>query len=119
VQAIGAAYREKIEPIFKDKCMDCHSAHTVYPWYHQIPGVKQFIDSDIAEGREHLDFTDGYPFKSHATPQKDLDAIAEEVTEGDMPPLMYRLMHRGTGVTDSERQIILDWVKNSKELLAH
>jgi cytochrome c551/c552 len=117
VRQIERDYSQKIAPIFKKSCMDCHSAQTRYPWYHKIPGIKQLLDSDISEARHHLDFTDGYPFKSHATPIEDLDAIAESVQKQSMPPWSYRLMHSGSAMTDAENKVVLDWVENSKALL--
>ncbi len=110
-------YRQRVEPIFKKNCMDCHSAQTHYPWYYKIPGIKQMIDSDISEARGHLDFSEGYPFKSHATPLEDLDAIAESVQKGTMPPFSYRLMHTSLALTDGEKKTILDWAEKSKLLI--
>lgn len=117
IKLIQGDYKRRIEPLFKKSCMDCHSAQTNYPWYHKIPGIKQMIDSDIEEARHHLDFTDGYPFKSHASPEEDLDAIAKSVEEKTMPPFSYRLMHLDAAFTDEEKKILLNWVEKSKPLL--
>ena len=97
--------------------MDCHSGQTHYPWYYKIPGVKQFIDSDIQEAREHLDFSEGFPFKSHAKPEEDLVALHDSIQDGSMPPLYYRLFHRGSALTDDERKIVFDWIEQAKTSL--
>src|SRR5262249_32661879 len=99
-ERVNLAYLQRVRPIFAQKCFDCHSDQTVYPGYYKIPGVRQFIDSDIREGREHLDFSRDYPFISHAKPIEDLDAIRKEIDESEMPPLIYRLAHRDSAVTD-------------------
>lgn len=117
IKVIREGYKNRIEPIFQKSCMDCHSAQTRYPWYHKIPGIKQMLDSDIREAKHHLDFSDGYPFKSHATPIEDLDAIAESVQKGTMPPFSYRIMHRSDAMTDEEKKAVLEWAEKSKELL--
>jgi hypothetical protein len=117
IQQIGESYKASIKPIFAKKCMDCHSGNTVFPWYYKIPGVKQYINSDIEEAREHLDISNDYPFKSHAKPIEDLEAIREDTEEGSMPPLIYRIAHRDSKLTDNEKKAILDWVKQSKALL--
>ena len=114
---IGEAYVQRVRPIFLEKCFDCHSNKTVYPNYYKIPGIKQYIDSDIAEGREHLDFSNDYPFVSHATPLEDLDAIKKAIEEGTMPPLLYRLMHRETAIAPDEKRLIFDWVDWSRSQL--
>lgn len=116
-QRINEAYIQRVKPIFMQKCFDCHSDKTVYPGYYKIPGVKQYIDSDIREGREHLDFSKDYPFVSHASPIEDLDAIRKELDEGEMPPFVYRLVHRDAAVMDDEKRLIYDWVDWSKTQL--
>lgn len=114
---IGAAYRQKIEPIFRRACMDCHSAHTDYPWYQRLPLVRGLIDRDIAEARTHLDMTEGYPFRSHAPPLEDLEAIEEDIREGSMPPFRYRIMHPSAALTDEEKAQVFQWAQRSKEIL--
>jgi hypothetical protein len=119
VQEVGASYVAKIRPIFQAKCFDCHSDHPTYPWYYKIPGVKQLIDSDIAEGREYLDLSRDFPFKGHgADPiDKTLEEIGETITEGSMPPWYYRPFHPGSKITDEEAKQILAWVRESREML--
>jgi hypothetical protein len=116
-QKINEAYVQRVRPIFVEKCFDCHSSQPRFPSYYKIPGVKQFIDSDIADGKKHLDFSKDYPFVSHATPVEDLDAIRKEIDEGDMPPFTYRLMHRDAAITPDEKKLIYDWVDWSKSQL--
>src|SRR3989338_8759883 len=94
--AINRDYVQNVRPIFAQKCFDCHTGQTRYPRYYSLPGVKQLIDRDIREGRKHLDVSDDFPFKSHATPQEDLEEIAEVVKENTMPPWRYWVLHRDT-----------------------
>jgi uncharacterized membrane protein len=116
-QQINEAYLQKVRPIFLRKCFDCHSDRTLYPVYYSIPGVKQLIDSDVREGREHLDFSKDYPFVSHAMPVEDLDAIGKAIEERQMPPTAYRLVHPRSVVTLEERRIVFDWIDEAKHLL--
>jgi uncharacterized membrane protein len=111
---IGGSYTKNIRPIFLRKCMDCHSDQTKWPWYYKIPGVKQAIDRDISEAREHLDFSNGFPFKSHASPSEDLAAIRDSINNDSMPPFSYRLFHWSSFLTEAEKKIILNWVKESE-----
>ncbi|MBK9039223.1 MAG: heme-binding domain-containing protein [Bdellovibrionales bacterium] len=59
---INELYKDKVKPIFQKKCFDCHSQNTQYPLVLQIPGARQLIDGDIEEAKEHLDFTNDFPF---------------------------------------------------------
>lgn len=110
-------YQLRVEPIFKKSCMDCHSGQTLFPWYYKIPGIKQMLDSDISEARHHLDMSAGYPFKSHATPLEDFDAIAESIQKGTMPPFFYRIMHSEAVMTEDEKKTVLNWIEKSRLLL--
>lgn len=114
---INEKYLSDVKPIFQRSCFDCHSSQTQYPWYYKVPGVRQMIDADIKEAKEHLDFENDFPFKSHAMPLEDLNAIAEETQKDTMPPLMYRLMHSDTKLTEIEKNKITNWVNFSKEAL--
>ncbi|MCB0392913.1 MAG: heme-binding domain-containing protein [Bdellovibrionales bacterium] len=113
VDQVKSSYKEKVEPIFRNKCFDCHSNQTVYPWYYDVPGVKSFIDSDIKEAREHLDMSDGYPFSGHGNPVDDLKEIKEVIVKDEMPPLSYVVMHWNANLDLDERDKIVEWVSQS------
>jgi hypothetical protein len=115
--AIQADY-QAVKPLFQKGCFDCHSTQTHYPWYHKLPLVKGFIDSDIRNARKHLDFTDGFPFKGGARPADDLLDIKNELEDGDMPPLPYRMMHWSARPSAAELDTIVTWIDNSLRLLA-
>ncbi|HUP57286.1 MAG TPA: heme-binding domain-containing protein [Bdellovibrionota bacterium] len=116
---ISESYGTAIRPIFEAKCFNCHSDRTEYPWYYKIPGVKQFIDSGIAEAREHLDMSHGFPFKGHREDpvEETLKEIGAMIAEGEMPPWYYIPLHGGSRLTDGESKAILAWVKKSRDLL--
>jgi len=109
---------EQLRPVFERACFDCHSNQTHYPWYHRIPLVKSWIDDDIKDARKHLDLSRPFPFGGEMRPAKQLDEMKDEVTEGDMPPLSYRMMHWSANPSDTERQAILDWIRQSLNQLA-
>lgn len=117
LRKIGSEYAARIEPLFRKACFDCHSTQTHYPWYSKLPFVRNMIESDIAESRKHLDFTVGFPFKSHGTPEEDLEAIAKSVSEGDMPPFRYRLFHPDASLGESEKETIKRWAVNGLSTL--
>lgn len=116
-EIINSEYLKSVKPIFEKKCFDCHGNTTKYPWYYKVPGVKQMIDYDVKEAKKHLDMSKDFPFISHVTPLKDLKSIKEVTEEGDMPPLRYVLGHWDSRLSESEKQSILTWSKNSIETL--
>lgn len=113
LMAINKDYKNTVKPLFEQKCFDCHSDKTDYPWYYRIPGIKGFIDGDIAEAREHLDLSKDFPFGGHGDPAEDLEELEKVISEGSMPPFQYRLMHWGSGFSEAEKELILAWIRTS------
>ena len=108
---------EKVKPILEYSCYDCHSANTKEPWYFNIPGVHSLIASHIKEGREHLDFTNGFPFKSKESTLGILHEIKQEVEEGEMPIFSYRMMHWGRLIEDEKQDSLFQWIDSTIVLL--
>ncbi len=116
-EEIRSDYQARVKPIFERKCLDCHGGSPTLPWYHAIPGVKQLIDSDLEESQRHLDFSKGYPFVSHATPEEDLQAIIESVNDGTMPPFLFRLGNPSKTLSEDERHVIVNWATEGLKIL--
>jgi hypothetical protein len=115
-EEINIRYLKDVKPIFEKKCFDCHSSQTHFPFYQKIPGIKQWIQHDLDEAKEHLNMDPNFPFESDATPIDDLVAIDKEVAEGEMPLWTYRMMHSGSAITTDEKQIIHAWVQYGLDL---
>lgn len=114
ILAVRKKYTANVAKIFESKCFNCHSGITNYPWYYKIPGIKQLIDADIEEAREHLDMSDGYPFKGHgSTPLADLKALKKVVAEESMPPWYYTPFHDNSKLNENEKKIINNWIDES------
>jgi hypothetical protein len=117
LEKINESYLKDVKPIFQNKCFDCHGPQVRFPWYQKIPGIRQFIENDISEAKEHIDMQNDFPFKSHATPFEDLEAIGEDVEENEMPPMSYRWMHPDTALNSEEKKVVQQWVQFGKDLL--
>jgi hypothetical protein len=114
---ITADYQLAVAPLIQKACADCHSGDTQYPWYSMMPGISQWIKKDIEEARKHIEFSNGYPFQSHATPLEDLIAVEKVVKDGSMPPLRYRLMHSQARLSEQEKKRIIDWARRGQQIL--
>jgi hypothetical protein len=91
----------------KRACFDCHSNETVWPWYSNIAPVSWLVAHDTYEGRDNLNFSDYQPG------DVEFDRLARQVSEGEMPPPQYTLIHQGGRLTDAERQQLLQGLQNS------
>jgi len=114
---INKTYITDIKPIFEKKCFDCHADMKNAPWYYKVPGVKQMMDKDIREAKEHIDMRKDFPFISHESPLEDLKSIKKIGMEGGMPPLRYILANWDSRLTDAEKKKLLEWATKSIELL--
>jgi hypothetical protein len=117
LEKLNEQYLKDIKPIFQAKCFDCHSSQSRLPWYQKVPGAKQLIENDIAEAKEHLNMETDFPFKSHAAPIEDLNAIDESISKSDMPPLRYRFLHPQNALSTEEKEKVHRWVELGNELL--
>lgn len=113
---IAASYKT-IELILKKSCYDCHSSKTVYPWYHSLPIVSGFLDAHIKEAREHIDFSDGFPFGGHASQIKQLEAIKKEIAEGEMPLWSYQIMHWNSAIEGATRDSLFEWLDTAHKII--
>ena len=110
---INKNYQSRPKSIFKEKCIDCHGTPEAYPWYYKVPGIKQIMDYDIREAKEHLDMSNDFPFGGHGTPQSDLKELRKTVKNDSMPPLQYWIFHPSSRLNDDEKEIILQWIDQS------
>jgi hypothetical protein len=116
-ELINQTYIKDIKSILMDKCFNCHSGTTHYPWYYKVPVVGRIMDSHIKEARSHLDFSKDYPFIGHAGQIKDLEAIIKVTKNGEMPPWYYSPFHDKSKLTEDEENKIIKWARASLDLL--
>jgi hypothetical protein len=101
---------DEVRAVLRRACYDCHSRLTVWPWYAHVAPVSWLVAHDVAEGREHLDFTawDGYRAKKRA---KKMEELVEEVEEGEMPLWYYVVLHPGARLAPAERERLIAWAR--------
>jgi hypothetical protein len=102
---------EAVHSIFVQKCYDCHSNNTLYPWYSKVQPVAWWINSHVEEGKEKLNFSE---FKSYTEKKANhkLEEVSEAVTDGWMPLDSYVLIHRETKITAEDTEMINAWIKS-------
>jgi mono/diheme cytochrome c family protein len=82
-------------------CFDCHSNETVWPWYSNLAPISWFVQRDVDEGREHLNY-------SEWNRPQEAGESAEQIREGSMPPHSYVLTHPDARLTDAELDALLE-----------
>ena len=81
----------------KQACFDCHSNETQWPAYARIAPASWLVQHDVEEGRAMLNFSEWQ------RPQEKSKDAAEELLEGEMPPIPYRMMHGHARLSDVDR----------------
>ena len=108
----------EIKTIITNSCLDCHSNHTNYLWYHKIAPVSWLVSSDIHEGKRKLNFSEWGKLNAFDKIGI-LDKICDEVEDGDMPIKPYTIMHKKARLTEEQKGILCAWTeKLSEEVLA-
>jgi len=96
----------KTKELFNRACKDCHSNNTTWPNYANYAPVSWLVTHDVNEGREHFNIS--YPVKA-----KTIKEAIEEIEEGYMPPLPYKLIHKDAKLTKSEKEALIQGLKKS------
>jgi len=89
-------------------CFDCHSNATTWPWYSNVAPVSWLVYRDISEGRQRMNFSDW-----QNTYMRELGEISHVISEGEMPPLQYLLMHSSARLSAAEKTQLIDGLQKT------
>ena len=81
----------------RQACFDCHSNETEWPAYASVAPVSWLVQHDVDEGRAVLNFSEW------TRPQDEAKEAADELLEGEMPPIAYRLVHAHARLSAADR----------------
>ena len=77
-------------------CYDCHSNETDWRWYSNIAPLSWYIQKEVDEGREHLNFSEW------DLTQEEASEAAQTVRDGEMPTPAYRMTRSRGRLTNAE-----------------
>jgi hypothetical protein len=100
-----------IQNVLTQKCYDCHSNNTRYPWYIHIQPIGWWMAAHIKDAKDELNFSEFKTYDQKKAEHK-LSEMVEEIMEGEMPLKSYVWLHEEAKVTPTEAQAISDWVKS-------
>ena len=108
---------EQVYRIFEDGgCLSCHSADPELPFYANLPVAGKIVMKDIDSGYRAYDMTkfmEDLKTGAEVNPV-DLAKVEKVVLDGRMPMPKYYLVHWGSSLTEQKREIVLDWVRNTR-----
>ena len=110
VTASGPEMAETIDSqvgsILDRSCQDCHSDRTRWPWYGHVAPISWMLARDVRQAREKLDFSQWTERPGSA---KERMEICDVLSEGNMPPRAYMILHRNAGVSEHDVDLICAW----------
>ena len=93
-------------------CMACHSANPDLPFYFDLPVVGNIVMTDVNEGYRAFDME---PMMKVLTSGEgelspvDVAKVEKVALDKRMPMAKYYLVHWGSQMTNTKRDIILEW----------
>ena len=100
----------EVKSVLRQKCADCHSTQTRWPWYGRFAPVSWLMESDITEAQEQMDLSqwESLPDEEILTLRAEIAGVARAHM---MPPARYRLGHSDVAVTDQDIKLLRDWAR--------
>jgi hypothetical protein len=108
---------DDVRAILANACYDCHSNHTRYPWYAGVQPVGWWLAHHVNEAKGELDFSTFGVYNTKRAARK-LDAIADQVEQGNMPLRSYTWMHPDARLTVEQRKKIIAWAQALHDKIA-
>ena len=97
-----------IQTVLLRSCYDCHSNHTVYPWYAEIQPGGWFLAKHIRDGKRGLNFDEYTSYRLMKQYRRFKD-IKENVENDEMPLPSYLLIHRYAKLSATEKNDLIQW----------
>jgi Haem-binding domain len=109
---------DTIMNLLKISCYDCHSNHTVYPWYVNINPVGFWLRSHINDGKRAINFSDLSGFSKKKLDHR-IGDIAEQVEKGDMPLSSYIWIHGYARLDSRQISLIKAWTVAARKEIGY
>jgi Haem-binding domain len=112
----GAHIPDAVRAAFERSCRDCHSEATRFPWYSYIAPISLLVQSDVKQGREHLNLSHWSEY-SLVRRERCLSEIANQIQDGGMPLSSYTWIHRDAVLSPADVDAIFTWTQQERTRL--
>ena len=97
------------------KCYDCHSNNTRYPWYFNVQPIGWWLAAHVHDAKGELNFSEFKNYDQTKAEHK-LEELEEVIEDRSMPLKAYTMLHKGTKITDQDAIAINEWLKNLQKI---
>ena len=98
----------EVRSVLRQKCADCHSTQTRWPWYGRFAPVSWLLEYDITEAHEQMNLSQWESLSDEDVRRLRVE-IAGVTRAHVMPPWRYRLLHSEAALTDDDIKLLRDW----------
>lgn len=98
-----------LHDILVQKCYDCHSNNTRYPWYAHVQPIGWWLAAHVHDGKEELNFSEFRKYSDGRAEHK-LEEIRDVAVDRAMPLKPYLIFHPDAELTDQEVEMIREWI---------
>ncbi len=104
-------FDKSVLPIFQRSCFPCH-ATSLTNVQSVLPNPDFVKRQEVEAQHGQDDFTMGpqFPFPDDDRPKKQLDKMEKKLRGRRMPPKAQQKLKLGMALSDSDRQLLLDWI---------
>src|SRR5512145_1605783 len=88
--------------LVKQRCFQCHSNETEWPWYSYIAPGSWLIKWDVVNARYQFNFSEWDQNPGF------LEDMTKEIQRGRMPPIQYTLFHPDAVMNEQQKQELID-----------
>lgn len=99
---------ENISNIFKKACNDCHSNHTIWPWYSYIAPMSWTIKDHVEDGRASVNYSTWNNYSKEK--QESILKETFRVVYAAMPLPSYIALHKEADLSLEERKAVREWI---------
>lgn len=101
---------QDVQVILTERCFNCHSDYTKYPWYSNITPLNYWFEDHIKHGKKHFNVS---KWENYSIKKKDhkFEELIQEVEEKKMPLASYTYTHREVNLTEDQILKVVDWAK--------
>jgi hypothetical protein len=83
----------------------------VWPWYTNVAPVSWLVAQDVRNGRAKMNFSEWGKIPESKQEAR-LEAICDEIKEGEMPLPNYLIIHGDAKLTQQEKDILCKWTED-------
>ena len=107
---------DSVQAVLTKACYDCHSNNTNYPWYSTIQPIGWLLAKHIKQGKAVLNFSEFGNYSKRKQLSK-LTGIANSIKDNTMPLPSYKWMHKNARLMNTEKELLIKWIQQSKDTL--